>query len=131
MTYIEIYHLMQPNHYYTAKELGVAPATMTALVNRGLVERTDTSPRKYVKVITSIFAAISSLKTSYPCDLFGLYRKGEQTGMLCKIANNKVVDCWDKPYDLTNVVIARFGHNYFNLSNGQIIEKFDISKFDF
>ena len=45
--YIELYKTMDKDRWYTAAELGVAPATMTAMVNRNLVERTDTSPRKY------------------------------------------------------------------------------------
>lgn len=121
MTYVEIYEMMQPNQYYTAKELGVAPATMTALVNRGLVEKTNSSPRKYIKIINSIFAAINSLKNTHSCEFFGLYKKDETIGMLCKFTNNKITDCWDKPYDLKDVVIARFDQKYFDLTSSEII----------
>lgn len=100
--YIELYKTMDKDRWYTAAELGVAPATMTAMVNRNLVEKTDTSPRKYRRLFNPQ-ATILDILSGFEFDFFTLYRSDETLGMLCYLEKEQIMDCWGKPYDLTKV----------------------------
>lgn len=100
--YTEIYMKMEKDKWYLASELGVAPATMTAMVNRGLVEKTDTSPRKYHK-ISSVLTTVLSILKNYNVEFFGLQKEGAAIGMLCYLDKERIMDCWGNPYDLTGV----------------------------
>lgn len=48
--YNRVYSQMEDNTYYTAKELGVAAASLTAMAKRGMVEVIKGKPNKYIKV---------------------------------------------------------------------------------
>lgn len=116
-----IYEQMEFDKWYTAAELKVAPASMTAMVNRGMVEKTDTSPRKYRK-IKNVLSEISNLLSKYPnIEYFTLYKKasGDKTplGMMCSYdsKNSKILDCWGKTYDMAGVDRIQIGQNFFQL----------------
>lgn len=100
--YIEIYKRMEKDKWYTAADLGVAPASMTAMINRNLVERTDTSPRKYRRVANPQ-ATILDILSGFDFEFFTLYKSDQALGMLCFLDKEQIMDCWGKPYDLTNV----------------------------
>ena len=48
MTFEEKYNLV-PTEFKTASQIGLAAATLGAMVRRGLVEATNTSPKQYRK----------------------------------------------------------------------------------
>lgn len=100
--YISLWKTMEKEKYYTAKELNVAPATMTALINRKLAVSTDTSPRKYKK-IDNMTIAIADILENNRCEYFTLYKENKPIGMMCSFANGKIVDCFGNDYDLTGV----------------------------
>lgn len=96
---------MIPEEYATAKEIGLAAASLLALARRGLVEIQDGSPKKYRKATNpaaKIYMLCEENKNDYDT-YFTLRKSTEPLGMLCSISNNTIVDCWGKPYDLTNV----------------------------
>jgi hypothetical protein len=108
---------MIPEEYKTAREIGLAAATLGALARRGLVEIQDGSPKKYRKVNNStaqIYALCEENKNDYDT-YFTLRKSTEKLGMLCSISNNTIVDCWGKPYDLTNVNKVEFRTKVFNI----------------
>lgn len=96
---------MIPEEYATAREIGLAAASLLALVRRGLVEIQDGSPKKYRKATNpavKIYMLCEENKNDYDT-YFTLRKSTESLGMLCSISNSTIVDCWGKPYDLTNV----------------------------
>lgn len=98
--YREIVDGMQPGVQYTASELGVAPASMTAMVNRGLVEKIVGKPMKYMRPISSSSSEIDSriLKAleGYPEDsYFSLQKDNYISGRVCTIQNGQVCDVND------------------------------------
>lgn len=106
-----------PEEYKTAREIGLAAATLGALARRGLVEVLDGSPKKYRKSsnpAVKIYMLCEENKDDYD-DYFTLRKQGEILGMLCSISNNTIVDCWGKPYDLANVNRVEFRTRSFNL----------------
>ena len=108
--YTDLYNRMESNIWYTAAELDVVPATMTAMVNRKFVEKTDTSPKKYRKINNYATQIIELVKNS---DFFTLYKTNHSLGMLCSLKNDVILDCWCNPYDLTDVVsVSVKGKNY-------------------
>lgn len=108
--YTDLYNQMEPDIWYTAAELGVAPATMTAMVNRKFVEKTNTSPKKYKKINNYATQIIELAKN---VDFFTLYKKNHSIGMLCSLKNDVILDCWGNPYDLTDVIsVSIKGKNY-------------------
>ena len=119
--YIDIYRKMPDNQWCTAKELGVAPATMTAMVTRQLVERTETSPRQYRKA-NSEYARILAIVADYDIEFFGLYKPNATLGMLCYLDNERIVDYQGNIYDVANVYKVRVGENFL---------KFKDQNFDF
>jgi hypothetical protein len=100
--YMEIYNRMAVDKWYTAAELGVAPASMTAMINRGLAEKTDTCPRKYRRMANPQ-ASILDILSGFEFEFFTLYKKDKPIGMLCSLDKERIMDCWGKPYDLTDV----------------------------
>lgn len=112
--YIDIYKQMEDGKWYTAKELGVAPATMTAMINRNLAERTDTSPRQYKKSDTA-YARILAKVADNDIEFFGVYKKGEPLGMLCYLDNERIMDYEGKPYDVNGANKVRIGEKYFEI----------------
>ena len=104
MIFEEKYSLV-PTEYKTASEIGLAAATLGAMVRRGLVEAINTSPKQYrrsTNPAAKIYMLIEQNKNDF--DTYFTLRKSDQKlGMLCSFANNTVLDCWGHPYDLTNV----------------------------
>lgn len=112
----EKYNLI-PKEYKTAREIGLAAATLGALARRGLVEVQEGSPKKYKKSNNStaqIYRLCDLNKDDYE-DYFTLYKENAPYGMLCSITDNKIVDCWGKPYDLQNVIAVKFRTKKFNI----------------
>lgn len=111
--YINTWKKMQEGKYYTARELNVAPAHMTALFNRKMVERTETSPRTYRK-LRNPYVAIADLVFTHDCEYFSLYKK-EGLGMMCRFLNDKIVDAWDNAYDVSEVVSIQIGTERYDV----------------
>ena len=91
---------------YTAKELGVTTQSLMAMERRGLVKCVaDNSPKRYELVEGNSTGEVMALVKKYIGDkeYFGVYKKGASYGMLCRIKNNTIVDCYDKPYDMNGV----------------------------
>lgn len=107
-----------PKEYATAKEIGLAAASLGALARRGLVEVLDGSPKRYRQVASpqvTVYRLIDENKKEFD-EFFTLRKEGAPYGMLCSLdASGDVVDCWGKKYDLTNVNYARFGRKEFNI----------------
>ena len=100
--YLKIWKQMEQEKWYSAADLGLAPATMTALVNRGMVERTNTTPRKYKKIENKLVSILGILQ-KFDFEFFSVYFDNEELGMLCYLQKDKILDCWGKPQDLTHV----------------------------
>lgn len=111
---------MPKDKWSTAKELGYAPATMTAMVRRSMVEATDTSPRQYKRIITPN-TILEMLLFYMPVEFVGVYNNGEKIGMLCSVKDGKLYDCWGESFDLSSAAKVRFGKRYFSLSTGKEI----------
>lgn len=105
------------DEFKTAREIGLAAATLGALARRGFVEVKEGSPKQYRKI------ASAAVKIYQLCDIysdqydtyFTLYKKDAPIGMFCSIVNNTIVDCWGNPYDLTDVVAVSFRKKKINL----------------
>ena len=94
-----------PEEYATARQIGLAPATLGAMARRGLIEVKDTTPKQYRKnnsPAAKIYRLLEQNKEDYD-NYFTLRKSNEKLGMLCSILNNTVVDCWGSPYDLSSV----------------------------
>ena len=118
--YLTIWLSMEPDTWFTAKELGVAPATMTAMKNRNLVKVKDTSPKQYCR-IASTAAVLAFLLERHKKDLtnyIDIHLRGERLCMLCSVKNGKVYDCWDNPYDITTADRVRIGKKWYELTRG-------------
>lgn len=105
------------DEFKTAREIGLAAATLGAMARRGFVEVQDGSPKKYRKINTpaiNIYKLCDIHSDDYD-EYFTLYKKDAKLGMLCSMHNGVVVDCWGKPYDLTDVIIIEFRTKKFNL----------------
>lgn len=106
-----------PEDFATAREIGLAAATLGALARRGFVEVLDTTPKQYRK------SHNPAIRIYQLCDIhyadydtfFALYKKDKPIGMLCSISNNTIVDCWGKPYDLTDVCRIEFRTKKFEI----------------
>lgn len=111
---------MPHNKWATAKEIGVAPATLTAMARRNIVTTTDTSPKQYKRIITNA-TVLEMLLFYYPAETFGLYKADETLGMLCTIKSGNVYDCWGNSFDLLSAAKVRIKDRYFSLINGKEI----------
>ena len=108
---------MIPNEYTTAREIGLSAQTLLAMSRRGLVKIQEGSPKKYRKSnnpAVKIYLLCEQNKNDYDT-YFTLRKSTEKLGMLCSISNGTVVDCWGKPYDLTNVNKIEFRTKEFNI----------------
>lgn len=116
--YLEIYNQMEEDIWYTAKELRAAPATMTALVNRGLAERDTSTPRNYRKISNNIFIKIKDILTTthHTTEYFTLYKKDEKLGMMCSLKNDKILDCYGNNYSLDNVIKIQIKKDFFDFN---------------
>ena len=104
MTFEEKYNMVS-TEYHTAREIGLPAATLGAMVRRGLVEATNTSPKQYRKSTNpaaKIYMLIDQNKDDFDT-YFTLRKSTDEMGMFCSFSNNTVLDCWGNPYDLTNV----------------------------
>ena len=99
--YKDIASSMQSGVQYTAAELGVAPASMTAMVNRCLVIKTAGKPMKYMRIETSksvLQGRIAEILNEYPeGSMFNLCKSNYAIGCgkLCIVKNGEVVDLND------------------------------------
>ena len=106
-----------PKEFATAREIGLAAATLGAMARRGFVEVLDGSPKKYKRInnpAIHIYRLCEENKDDYE-DYFTLHKEGAPYGMLCSMSDGTVLDCWGKPYDLTNVIRIEFRTKKFNL----------------
>ena len=106
-----------PKEFATAREIGLAAATLGAMARRGFVEVLDGSPKKYKRIdnpAIHIYHLCEECADDYDT-FFTLRKENETLGMMCSISENTVMDCWGKPYDLTNVIQIEFRTKKFNL----------------
>ena len=106
-----------PKEFATAREIGLAAATLGALARRGLVEVLDTTPKQYRRIdgpAARIYQLCEENKKDYDT-YFSLYKKNKEIGMLCSIVNNTIIDCWGKSYDLTDVCQIKFRTKKFEI----------------
>ncbi len=106
-----------PENFATAREIGLAAATLGAMARRGLIEVKNTSPKQYRKINNSsakIYSLCEQNKTDFDT-YFTLRKRNKPIGMLCSISNNTIVDCWGKPYDLTDVNKIEFRTKKFDI----------------
>jgi hypothetical protein len=96
-----------PLEYKTAREIGLAAATLGAMVRRGLVETTASSPKLYRR-INSPASRIYQLCEEYKQNQFILYKKDSKNGMLCTLSKNSIFDCYGTHYNLNGVNRIRF-----------------------
>ena len=112
--YMNVWNTMEDDKWYTAKELGMAAASMTAMVRRGLVVERAGKPKQYKKVANPLVKILDILKDQ-EFEYFTLYKTDRPLGMLCSLKNERVLDCWEKPYDLTNVCKLIVNHREFKI----------------
>ena len=108
-----------PNYFATAREIGIAAATLGAMARRGFVEVLNTTPKKYKKANNSI-AQILQIYEEHKADYFILRKKNEKIGMLCSFSNNSILDCWGKVYDITNVDYIKINGIEYSIQGGGI-----------
>lgn len=107
--YLDIYNKMEKDKWYKAAELGVAPASMTAMINRGMVDKTDTSPRLYRRKQNKTVNILKKLGNNFnDGDYFSLYPE-QGLGMLCTVEKERILDCWGNPYNIDNSVLIGIG----------------------
>lgn len=113
----EKYNLI-PTEFATAREIGLAAATLGAMARRGFVEVLDGSPKKYRKKDASAALTILQLceenKNDYD-EYFHLRKKNEKLFMLCSLKDGIVYDCWGHPYDVADVERVEFRTKGFNI----------------
>ena len=112
--YEKIWNSMEYDKQYTAAQLGVAPASMTAMTRRGFVKAIDTKPKQYVKILSVVPKILEIVKKEKPTH-FCLYKENAPYGMLCSLGNNKILDCYGNEYDTNNVVELEVNHKKYNL----------------
>ena len=106
-----------PEDFATAREIGLAAATLGAMARRGLVEVKNTTPKQYRRIATpaiKIYKLCEENKDDYDT-YFTLRKPYRPIGMLCFMSNNTIVDCWGNPYDLTNVCKIEFRTRSFDI----------------
>ena len=110
-----------PTEFATAREIGLAAATLGAFARRGMVEVLNGTPKKYKKIVNpaiKIYQLCEENKNDYDT-YFTLWKKNEKIGMLCSISNNDVVDCWGNKYDLTEVDTIKFKTKKFYIGDNK------------
>lgn len=106
-----------PKEFATAREIGLAAATLGAMARRGFVEVLDSTPKQYRKShnpAIKIYQLCEENAKDYDT-YFTLRKKNQPLGMLCSISNNVIVDCWGKPYPLENVYKVEFRTKEFEI----------------
>ena len=117
-------YIAVPTIFATAKEIGVAPQTLSAMVRRGLIESTNTSPKKYRRTPSRAFEVhriIHNNKDDYE-EFFTLHQEGEPLAMMCYMVNDDVVDCWGNLYNLTTIDKIQFRTREFNFIDGVFVQ---------
>ena len=107
MDYMEIYNLMEFDKTYKAADLKVSPASMSAMVRRGLVEKINTKPLSYKKKVNNTSKILELLKQNSAADYFVIFIKGQKLGMMCSLKNGGIVDCYGKVYDASSAEKVR------------------------
>lgn len=101
-----------PIEFATAKEIGLAAATLGAMARRGMVEVKDSVPKQYRRienVTVKILALCEKYKDSYD-SYFVLFKKDKELGMMCSLSSTKdILDCYGKHYDVTGSIEIQFG----------------------
>ena len=122
--YLTIWLAMEPDTWFTAKELGVAPASMTAMKNRNLVKVKDTTPKQYCRIASTaaVLAFLLEKHTAEMSDFISIHRSNEKLAMMCSVKNGKVLDCWGEPYDITTADAVRIGKKWYELIKGREIQ---------
>ena len=100
--YKVIYDKMDWDVVYTASQLGVAAASLTAISKRCMVEVIDGKPKKYRKVFSPLSKILEAVQ-GRTSDYFFLHKEGNPIGMLCSDRNGKIYDCWGNEYDVSDV----------------------------
>ena len=99
------------NEFKTAREIGLAAATLGAMARRGFVEIKEGSPKQYRKIDSpaiKIYRLCEENKNDFET-YFTLQKENTPYGMLCSIdSSGDIVDCWGKKYDLTGVNYVKF-----------------------
>ena len=110
---------MVPVEFATAKEIGIAAATLGAMARRGLIEVQDGKPKRYRRncgIIAKIYSLLELHKDKYG-DYFILHREGEKLGMMCYLKSGHIVDCFGEPYAVENCDTISFRGTVFNLKD--------------
>lgn len=106
-----------PTEPATAAQIGLAAATLSAMARRGLVEVVPGKPNKYRRIenpAVKIYQLLEENKNNFE-EFFTLRKKDAPYGMLCSLKQGKIMDCWGKEYDLTNVNYAKIGKKEYNI----------------
>lgn len=116
MANYSIFYNQLPNDtIFTAKEVGIAAASLKGMINRGMVEEVGSyTPKKYRKV-QSKFAAIAEIITENRPEYFVLYKDEDELGMMCSFKRNKFYDCWENEYDISDVTSLRIGTQVYTI----------------
>ena len=112
--YIDTWNRMEEGKWYTASELGMYAASMTAMIKRGLVDDLNTKPKKYHKKPNKLITILNILK-DFDVEFFTLRKENAPYGMLCSLDKERVMDCWGNLYDLENVNYLEVHHQEFNI----------------
>ena len=108
-----------PTEPATAKEIGLAAATLSAMARRGFVEVIPGKPNRYRRIegaAVKIFQLLEQNKDIFK-EFFSVKKKGAKLGMLCYLKQGDIVDCWGNRYDVTGVYEVRIGQRYFYLED--------------
>jgi hypothetical protein len=101
----------------TAKEIGLAAATLSAMARRGLVEVIPGKPNKYRRIdnpTIKIYQLLEENKNNFD-EFFMLRKKDAPYGMLCSLKKGTIMDCWGKEYNLTDVNYLQIGKKEFSI----------------
>lgn len=121
--YLQIWFEMKPNQWYTAKQLSVAPATMSAMLNRNMVCAQNCSPKQYSKIISTnvmIYYLLEKYK-DFMSNYIDIFCTNRKFAMMCTIKNGIIYDCYDQKFDITHAYKIRIGKRYFSLIDGKEI----------
>ena len=99
MDYITILSLMESGREYTAYELGVAPASMTAMVRRSMVEKIEGKPCRYRKPLNNYFQRLDNFTNKCSTEYFIVWLKDSELGMMCRYKNGILYNCWDENWN--------------------------------
>lgn len=101
----------------TAAQIGLAAATLSAMARRGLVEVIPGKPNKYCRVDSPsvrVYQLINEHKNEIK-EFFTLRKKDAPYGMLCSLKQGKIMDCWGREYDLTDINYAKIGDKEYSI----------------